>query len=127
MSKDEAEKFMHYGSLAAFIAALLGALIVALDVLQKPDAPLPAGIILYIALIVALGFGLRKKSRVCGSLLSALLLVSMVWRMVTTRNLGTSLGGFAITFFIVLGTYAAFRWHSFTREPIQPPKTMRVK
>jgi len=60
MTKDEAEKFIRYGSLAAFIAALLSALIVGLGVLQKPAAPLPAGVILSIVLIVALGYGLRK-------------------------------------------------------------------
>ena len=47
--------------------------------MQKPTAPLPVSVILYVILIVGFGYGLRKKSRVCGTLLSALLVASIVW------------------------------------------------
>jgi hypothetical protein len=102
---------MRYGSIAAFVAALLASLIIAIGAAQRPESPLPFRAIAVIFAIIGLGYGLRKRSRVCGSLLSVLLLGSIVWRMIETRELGTSSGGLIITFFVVMGTFAAFRWH----------------
>jgi hypothetical protein len=116
MTKTEAEKFMRYGSLAAFIAAILGSLMVVLGQMQKSDTPLPIGVILNIGVIAALGYGLRKRSRICGVLLSASLIATIVLRVFDTRSLGTSFGGFAITMFVFLGTIAAFRWHKLSER-----------
>ena len=110
MNKDDAAKFIRYGSIAAFVASFLGALTLVLTISVKPENSVPWGVILNIIVIAALGYGLRKKSRICGSLLSTSLVATIVIGMIQTKSLGKSFGGLVITFFVCLGAFATFRW-----------------
>ena len=116
MNKNDAAKFIRYGSIAAFIAAFLGALTLIFAINVKTENLFPWGVILNILVIAALGYGLKKKSRICGSLLSISLLATIITSMIQTKNLGTSFGGLVITFFVCLGTFATFRWHKLSAQ-----------
>ena len=116
MSKQEAERFIKYGSIAAFVAVALGAIVIGIVRVLKPDAPLPVASIVILVVIAALAYGLKRKNRVCGAVLSVLLIGSIVSRMIESRSIATSFGGLAIAFFVVVGTIAAFKWHKLVEK-----------
>jgi hypothetical membrane protein len=111
MTNDEIENLTRSGSLASFIGAAIAALgtFVAYSDTHPFSSTVP-GLVDALAMAV-LGYGLRKKSRVCGVLLSVFIVAGSLTRMILTRGFGMSFVNIVILAFVIGGTIGAFKWH----------------
>src|ERR1039458_5384868 len=88
MTKKEVEGIIRYGSLAAFIGAALCALGLVVAFTRPTKYPVLIAQSLDCLMFIGLGYGLKRKSRVCGLILSGALGATMVGRIIVARSFG---------------------------------------
>lgn len=127
MTIKDIERLTHYGSLAAFIGAVINAFGFFLAISQQPIRYSAALSPIFDCLAFAgLGYGLRKKSRICGSLLSGLLILGEIIHVILAKSLWVlTQSEIWITGFVVMGTLGTFRWHRLLLKSKESSGTQR--
>jgi hypothetical protein len=97
-----------------FVAAFIGAAILVLGAfIARSNAHPFLSTLLGLgdaSIMAGLGYGLRRKSRVCGVLLVVFIVAGSLGRMIQAGTSSVSFVNLAILAFVIPGTIGTFRW-----------------
>jgi membrane-bound ClpP family serine protease len=102
---------------AGLVVAGLQLLLVVLGMAGVADFGLGAWGLVDVAIVVALVYGVHRRSRTCAILLLALFVVGRILFMVEQGKPTGIIVAFAIAYYLARGVQGTFQYHAFMRDP----------
>jgi hypothetical protein len=113
---EEITKPIRHGWIAACISGLFTLVFAILAMMGQKIPGVSPWMLLDVAIIAGLGFGIYRKSRVCAVLMLVYFIASKIYMLTQTTSAGSIGMGVVFLYIYFQATRATFAYHAFVRE-----------